>query len=239
MRNVADFASPKLEDYLQHQSKLPPDIIAEIERFLIVSLYAFYFYPISKIFVCWLSTRCHKSLYIKQREMIDVKEDSLEYTRAVTKIYDKLQSEYQTLWEKLCFSFPRHIRAAKINSMIQTARETLFEAIFHSNYTHEILGIQKCSRCKRNTLGDIRYLRLACFYEMAEYPISALRATSDGYYMIGICKRCRGDWLQSLVSWFHTPTAEIIDGDCISCAVLGSTSMYNEGQDGTTVAESR
>jgi hypothetical protein len=62
-----------------------------------------------------------------------------------------------------------------------------------------------CSRCKEETYGDIRYLRISCCYNLEELQIKDLKFDKEHQkYVLPICKDCRHDFMfNCLHSWFY------------------------------------
>jgi hypothetical protein len=152
---------------------------------------------------------------------------SLAQHRILDQLYRQFEREYETVWR-------HHIEAHEMdvvnaNSYIQLLRERVFDAILSSHdHTYGELSIERCSRCQKPTHGDVRYLRLACFYAMHEYQIIGLRyQPSERQYVIGVCKGCRHEWLTSLRDWFNTPRDPTIDTDGIR-AVAAGTPEYDK-----------
>lgn len=78
-------------------------------------------------------------------------------------------------------------------------------------YDNEHKRKEKCSRCKQKTFGDIRYLKISCFYNMEELDIKELKFDKEHQeYVLAICKDCRHDFMfNALQSWFYKPRDKI------------------------------
>lgn len=59
-----------------------------------------------------------------------------------------------------------------------------------------------CQRCKEST-EDIRFLAMACGYDMNELPIP-FNDDPIGF-TLNVCKDCRAQWMESIVEWFKNP----------------------------------
>lgn len=62
---------------------------------------------------------------------------------------------------------------------------------------------KNCQRCGAGPDPDLRYLRLACFYDLSELGIPFEK--QERTFVLGICKPCRADWMDSLKAWFSSP----------------------------------
>lgn len=64
---------------------------------------------------------------------------------------------------------------------------------------------ERCSRCGDRTDGEIRYLRISCFYNMKEINIKELKHDKEHQsYVIGVCKDCRHKFMfDFLPKWFY------------------------------------
>jgi len=82
---------------------------------------------------------------------------------------------------------------------------------------------EKCTKCKEETNGDIRYLRMKCLYDMNELNIPF--EEDQGLFIIGVCKRCRGDWMQAIENWFNEPVKEDSDSATVPVRIKGATVM--------------
>jgi len=150
-----------------------------------------------------------------------------------TTIWPRLLREYKHEWNAVQRS---NFRQALAN--VQAAREALFISFFRNVPREDgdnvgvhlpqwieygdLLGEEYCSRCEARTGGDIRFLRLSCFYDLFEADVHGLRESDDRGFTIGICKGCRAEWIQSLATWFNTKRNPDIDSDGIRCVREGT-----------------
>jgi hypothetical protein len=64
---------------------------------------------------------------------------------------------------------------------------------------------EQCSKCGEKTYGDIRYIRVSCFYNMSEIGINELKFNrEDNNYVLPVCKDCRHDFMFNFFpKWFY------------------------------------
>jgi hypothetical protein len=97
--------------------------------------------------------------------------------------------------------------------------------------------MKQCARCKEQDDGELRTIKMACFYEMDELNIpfnhEIIEPKDGGYkqklYTIKVCKSCRSSWMLMIKIWYDAsiPKPES-SGSGIFVRELGSTFEISE-----------
>lgn len=85
--------------------------------------------------------------------------------------------------------------------------------------------MEQCQKC--GEFGeDRRSLLMSCLYEMSELNVPYERIEINGrkFYMLRVCKDCRGDWLIAIEAWFND--------NHTSVGYLNNATIKVEAQDG-------
>ena len=82
-----------------------------------------------------------------------------------------------------------------------------------------------CQRCGETNDPDTRSLFMACFYEMQELglPFEEIKSGERKFYVLEVCKDCRGDWMGAIKTWFQNPPKKESCGSGIFVRRNGAT----------------
>ncbi len=69
--------------------------------------------------------------------------------------------------------------------------------------------MEKCQRCNAIE-DDLRNIWMACSYEMNELGLpfkeKYMKDSENNkylFYILRVCKQCRGSWMAAQINWFH------------------------------------